>query len=89
MWRHLFIAVLVISIASVRAESEEDEEDIYEYAEDEIEERAFIVAQQKIVETEVSDGTNVTVLLTLFNAGTRFYPPKLLPRAVLDWIFDD
>eukprot|EP00210_Caulerpa_lentillifera_P005511 g5270.t1 len=65
-----FIFILVLSISHI-AFCDEVEEDEYEYADEEIEERAFLIVQKKIVETEIPDGSNVTVLLIFHNAGTR------------------
>ena len=68
MWR-LLLPLLILS-ATVLGETEL-EEDVYEYAEDDVEERAFLVIQKKFLESEVPDGSNMTLVLTVFNAGTR------------------
>lgn len=65
-----FIFVLVLSISHLVV-NDEFEEDEYEDVDDEIEERAFLVIQKKVLEKEIPDGSNVTVMLTLHNAGTR------------------
>lgn len=72
MWRCILLAVLLLAVV---ARGEYEEEDIYEYADDEPEDRAFLVIQRKVLEKEISDGMNVTLVLTIFNAGTRCVCP--------------
>ena len=71
MWR-LLLSLLIFSVTVLG--QTELEEDIYEYAEDEVEERAFLVIRKKFLESEVPDGSNMTLVLTVFNAGTRSVP---------------
>lgn len=66
-----FIFVLVLSISHLVVNDEYEEVDEYEDVDEEVEDRAFLVVQKKVLEEEVPDGSNVTVVLTLHNAGTK------------------
>ena len=64
-----FVALLLASsLVAVRSQDDdvevEDEEEVEE-------EKAFLITRKSIVETDIVVGKNATVLVEVYNAGTR------------------